>query len=134
MNPDECKPYNDLLSELYQKSRQADPWIRATGWKEKAMFDLMRDDLVLYRDRTEIGGASYMIFALSQTGKILIDHLPADQTQNPYGWHLREKAETEALEKVRKDKADAKLDFDLRNAERVYRSYWWTLDWLLSVS
>jgi hypothetical protein len=126
MTPQECKPYNDLLLELYQKSQQTDPWIRASGWKEKGMIDLLRDDLVLYRDRTEIGGANYMIFALSQAGKILIDQSTAEFTLDPYGLHLKQKSEKQALEKDQIDKANAKLVFDLKNAERVYRSYWWT--------
>lgn len=100
--------------------------MRASGWKEKAMIDLLRDDLVLYRDRTEIGGASHMIFALSQPGKMLVDQELADHTKDPYGRHLMQREERETLDKKRKDQADAKLDYDLRNAERVYRSYWWT--------
>ena len=45
---------------------------------------------------------------------------------NPYGWFLEKKKEKDNFEKAMKEKADAKLDYDLKMAKRAYRFYWVT--------
>jgi hypothetical protein len=121
----ELKIYNDLLLELYNKGKGSDPFLTKSGFHETVLIELLRDDLCIYANRVGIG-SSHLVFGISNSGKRLIENLPTDFTQNPYGWYLDQKLERENREKMMKQKAEAKLDCDLKMAKRAYKFYWVT--------
>jgi hypothetical protein len=129
----DLKAYNAILFELYDFAKGNEPFVVGSGNAELILLELLRDDLAITITRDPSPGSipPQTYFAISKMGRALINSLPDNHVQNPYGWHLEKRRQQEALEATRKEISDVKLKYDLKTAKRIYNSYWWTFSFAL---
>jgi len=126
MDRHEIDFYNDLLYTLYNKSKTLNYSISPTIENERQLKEMLSDGLVhLYRREQGIGFSSES-YGISTFGKNLIAFLPEEYSQNPYEYHLVISAEREERESLLKQKAETKLDYDIKMAKRAYNFFWVT--------